>query len=96
MNGFYSLYGSQKLCAMPTSIQSFLREKIKASDFLVADYKGIHRLIGLQFLSFFAFRRRACQRNTNPSQRIHLYKRACAARSSKTFRFTGTFGRAGQ
>lgn len=49
MNGFYSLYGSQKLCAMPTSIQSFLREKIKASDFLVADDKGIHRLVGLKY-----------------------------------------------
>jgi len=49
MNGFYSLHESQRLCSIPTSIQSFLREKIKASDFLVADDKGVHRLVGLKY-----------------------------------------------
>lgn len=49
MNGFYSLHESQRLCSIPISIQSFLREKIKASDFLVADDKGVHRLVGLKY-----------------------------------------------
>ena len=49
MNGFYSLHESQRLCSIPTSIQKSLREKIKDSDFLVADDKGVHRLVGLKY-----------------------------------------------
>ena len=49
MNGFYSLHESQRLCSIPTSIQKSLREKIKTSDFLVADDKGVHRLVGLKY-----------------------------------------------
>ena len=49
MNGFYSLHESQRLCSIPTSIQKALREKIKDSDFLVADDKGVHRLVGLKY-----------------------------------------------
>lgn len=43
------LYFTQRLCTIPAAIQSNLYEKIKKSDFLVADDKGIHRLIGLKY-----------------------------------------------
>ena len=53
MNNNYLLflYANQKSFDIPSQLQSGLRDKIKESDFLVADEKGTHRLIGLKFYS---------------------------------------------
>ncbi len=42
-------YTYQKRCMIPAAILRDLREKIKNSDFLVTDDKGVHRLVGLKF-----------------------------------------------
>ncbi len=47
MNKLVFLSALQKPCAIPSRVQKNLREKIIKSDFLVADDKGTHRLIGL-------------------------------------------------
>ena len=49
MNNAFLFYANQMPCTIPTAVQSDLREKIKDSDLLVADDKGIHRLIGLKY-----------------------------------------------
>ena len=45
------LYSNQKSFDIPSQVQSDLRDKIKESDFLVADDSGTHRLIGLKYSS---------------------------------------------
>ena len=45
------LYANQKSFDIPSKVQSSLREKIKESDFLIADETGTHRLVGLKFYS---------------------------------------------
>ena len=45
------LYANQKSFDIPSQVQSDLRDKIKESDFLVADDSGTHRLIGLKYYS---------------------------------------------
>ena len=49
MNNPLFLSAFQKPCAIPSSVQKNLREKIMRSDFLVADDRGTHRLIGLKY-----------------------------------------------
>lgn len=48
MNKFIHLY--RKPFSLPVTSQNSLCEKIKDSDFLVTDKKGIHRLIGLKYV----------------------------------------------
>lgn len=45
------LYANQKSFDIPSKVQSGLHEKIKESDFLIADDAGTHRLVGLKYNS---------------------------------------------
>ena len=49
MDKLLFLYANQRNFTIPTKIQSNLYEKIKSSDFLIADEKGTHRLVGISY-----------------------------------------------
>ena len=49
MDKFLRIYSKQKMFSIPDKIQDSLTEKIKKSDFLVTDQKGVHRLIGVRY-----------------------------------------------